>query len=169
MKTYILIILVFCLGYTVNAQEFSQQKFNAMTLNGMTMNELFTQDISWSFFKQKMGNPTQEYTSSEMEGEFQMKHFVYNGAHFYYSDYLGQYDFFRVEITNASYSFLYDGFEIKVGNNISGLSSKFPQQYSDRLPERVSILHELADNIVMRIYYDQQGVITKIELREDFV
>ena len=133
-----------------------------MTLNTITMEDLFQENISWTFFKSKMGTPTSE-PSVNHEGEYTLKHFYYPGAHFNYNNYLGQYDFNEAVITSSNYVFTYDGLQIKVGNALSTVSSKFPQAYNERSNGRVLIHHKVAD-IVMRIYYNGNNVITKIEL-----
>lgn len=167
MRKIILGILLIMFNHCLKSQDFSLHKFNAMTLNNISMEELFNDDISWSFFKQRMGNPSQEYITNEMDGEYQDKHFIYSGAHFVFTNYLGPYEFDDVTITSANYVFTYDGLQIKVGNNISSLISKFPQAHANRKPDRIYILHSLIDGIAMTIYYNPQDIISEIRLKED--
>ena len=162
MKGSGLILLAsLALASVAKAQEFANDKFDAMTLNSITMEDLFQKDISWAFFKSKMGTPTSE--REEVGDENTYKIFDYSGAHFNYSNYLGPFYFREALITSPSYVFTYDGLQIKIGNALSTVSSKFPQAYNERSNGRVLIHHKVAD-IVMRIYYNGNNVITKIEL-----
>lgn len=168
MKKYLFLLLTLT-HFSALSQGFTKDEFLDMTLNQMKMSELFQDNISWAFFKQKMGIPTQEYNSSGMDGEFTIKHFDYSGVKFKFTDYLGPYEFYKVEITNSSYTFTYDGLQFKVGDNISTLSSKFPQAYADRKVDKMYIKHALADGIYMTLNFDPQGVITKIELTANYL
>ena len=162
MKRVGLLLLTFIIIVTIaKAQEFATDKFNAMTLNTITMEDLFQRDISWAFFKSKMGTPTNE--REEVGDENTYKFFDYSGAHFNYSNYLGPFDFREALITSSNYVFTYDGLQIKVGNALSTVSSKFPQAYANRKDGEMYIHHALGD-IVMTLYYDNNGLITKIEL-----
>ena len=167
MKNILICFTLFSLSITLDAQELTKDKFNTMTLNGVTMDDLFIENIDWTFFKSKMGNPTSESVTNH-DGEFNTKQFIYPGAIFTYSDYLGYYDFFKVIITSTNYTFVYDGLQIKVGNSLSSVATKFTQAYADKLDDWLFINHEFAD-ITLRLYYNMSGVITKIELRQDYL
>ena len=163
MKRVGLLLLTLIIIVTVaKAQEFATDKFNAMTLNSITMEDLFQENVSWTFFKSKMGTPTSE-PSVNHEGEYTLKHFYYTGAHFNFNNYLGQYDFNEAVITSSNYVFTYDGLQIKVGNALSTVSSRFPQAYANRKDGEMYIHHALG-GIVMTLYYDNNGMITKVEL-----
>lgn len=170
VKKYAILFLVIvskCAGYS---QDFSIPKFRAMTLNSMTMDDMvFTQNIDWSSFKQIMGTPSQEYLTSHMEGEYQIKHFEYSGAHFQFSNYLDNYEFFSVEITSQNFVFTYDGVEIKVNNNLNSLAGKFPQEYNAKSNGQMHIILEQVDGVGMTIFYNSNEEITKIELLQNFL
>ena len=71
-------------------------------------------------------------------------------------------------IESTSYVFTYDGLQIKIGNQVSTLGTKFSEPYNARSDGRLIIFHEFAD-IRMRIHYNTSNVITKIELLHDLL
>lgn len=151
----------------VNAQDFKMNEFSDMTLNGLSMNILMQENASraWALIRAEFGKPLKEY---EDFIESKKRYFEYSGAMFIYDDNLGDFMLLLVEITSSNYVFTYDGQEIKVGNNISTLSTKFPLQYDKRKDGEMFVSHTFGD-IWMSIYYDSNDHISKIELLQNLL
>ena len=167
MKIFFIIFLLLTCVYRLSAQDFLKQPFLEMTLNDITMAELFEDNIDWNFFKSKFGTPISE-TLKDYDREYKEKKFIYSGAQFRFSDYLGPYMFREASIESSNFVFLYDKTEIKVGNQIENLAQKFPNQYSTRNGGRMIIYHEFAD-IIMVLKYNSAGIISKIVLSQSML
>jgi hypothetical protein len=169
MKNFrlICVIALYLVVQRVNAQDFKMNEFSDMTLNGLSMNILMQENASraWALIRAEFGRPLKEY---EDFIESRRKYFEYSGAMFIYDDNLGDFMLLLVEITSSNYVFTYDGLQIKVGNNISTLSAKFPLKYNKRSEGEMYISHIVAD-IWMAIYYDSNNVITKIKLEQNLL
>ena len=163
-KIYILTLCLLTLGFKFYGQDLEAQKFNQMTLNNMSMDDLFGPRTNWTSFKSIMGAPLSE-SSRSVDGEYNEKKFLYNGAEFRFSDYLRPFDLRKATITTSAYIFTYDGVQIKVGNQLNTLSQKFSDEYVNRRNGRMIIKHEFAD-IVLRVFYNSSNVISKIELAQ---
>ena len=161
------VVILFLVIKIINAQDFEQSKFGAMTLNNITINELMPENAStaWSSIRAKFGIPKKEYQTTK---ESTKKYFEYSGAMFIYDDNLGDFMLLLVEITSPNYVFTYDGLQIKVGNNISTLSGKFPLQYNKKEDGGMYIFDSIVD-ICMAIYYDSNNVITKVKLQQSLL
>ena len=166
-KMYLLVLLYIVFLDAVNAQDFTIDKFNQMTLNSISMNQLFPsgKGMNWSLISSNFGKPIKQYDTFV---ESNRKHFEYSGAELIYDDGLGGFYFLVAIVTSPNYVFTYDGLQIKVGNNISTLSAKFPLKYNKRSEGEMYISHIVAD-IWMAIYYDSNNVITKIKLEQNLL
>lgn len=88
-------------------------------------------------------------------------YYKYNGGEFrFVSNKLESFKF-----TSSTYKLKLGTFELKVGNNISTLSSAFPKSYSIRSSEGTSITLGTGDYQYISIGTNSNGVITEIELR----
>lgn len=164
----ILILLIFFFRVqAIKAQDFQIDKFSTMTLNSVSMNALMPENATsaWAVIRSSFGVPIKEYDTFI---ESNKKHFEYSGAEFIYDDSLGDFDLLVARITSPNYVFTYDGLQIKVDNNISTLSAKFPLQYGKKKEGRMFVSLTIAD-IWMTIYYDSNNIITKIELLQDLL
>lgn len=82
----------------------------------------------------------------------------------------GEFNFVNNELisfkfTSSTYKLKLGTFELKVGNNISTLSSAFPNSYTDRGPKGTAIGLGTGDYQYLNIKTNSNDVITEIELR----
>lgn len=110
----------------------------------------------------KFGQPN--YTENwhgEVSGNNYTSYHYNNGAVFDFVE--NQLESFT--FTSSTYKLKLGSFELKVGNNISTLSSAFPKSYSIRSSEGTSITLGTGDYQYISIGTNSNGVITEIELR----
>jgi len=161
---------------TLSAEDFRAiEIINAQYSQSMKLTDIADQPIngSWSQLSSLgLGSPT--CTTSEYTGtECNIKK---SGIEIYYSDQLGEFLMGELTITSASYGFKIKGHLIKVGDDISKLSSVNPEAYSKRkkVPSKVNeyqvLLHLDIGDVSIYFRYDQQtNCITKIGFFQSIV
>ncbi len=154
------IILVACFTFLFQASCKAQPADNFS--GTLTINDTIELGDAPQAVTTKFGPPdNNEVVFWEMEEVNVTRYYYYNGGEFNFVDN----ELISFKFTSSTYKLKLGSFELKVGNNISTLSSAFPKSYSIRSPEGTSITLGTGDYQYISIGTTSNGVITEIDLR----
>jgi hypothetical protein len=177
MNKLIIFVLITIFAFTTLAFKFepkSSKTIDIININDFDMclttssySSLSTILLGESDFLSRFGTPISNSNEYSDEDEAYMKHIVYNGAEIWYmNNHLETLIF-----TNSNYKFITsNGDSIQVGDNISVVSSMFPNSWNDKItPNQVFVQLQNSTNIVdMTLLFEfdpNTNLITSISLQ----